>query len=177
MGDMVGVAQTLNGLSAVALADGDSIGAHALLSEALDVARELGDKESIGMTLLNLALLSLEEDGEEVDARWVSSALGESLELANKIGNQVWLCSSLEGLAAAERLLGNDAVAVLLFGAAAGLRESIGAPVAPEDQPRHEQILSSLRSALGPSSFDPAWEEGRAMALEQVVAIALGQSG
>jgi predicted ATPase len=175
IGDLVGVSQTLNGLGEVALADGDIVSARTFLSEALDVARTLGDKEGIGGTLCNLALLSLDEDEGDVDLAWVRSALRESLALVWELGNQVFLCGSLEGLALAEERLGNSAEAARLLGAAAGLRETIGAPIALEEQARHDQAVSRLRGALGAPSFDRVWDEGRGLALEQVVVAALGE--
>ncbi|MFA0754594.1 MAG: hypothetical protein YPKNTGVA_000088, partial [Candidatus Fervidibacter sp.] len=36
-----------------------------------------------------------------------------------------------------------------------------------------EQIVTELRSALGDEAFAVAWEEGRAMTLEQAIAYAL----
>jgi tetratricopeptide (TPR) repeat protein len=175
IGDLVGVAQTLNGMAGVAMA-ADEVGlARERLSEALDVARELGDKELIGGTLATLALLSFDEGGTNVDLQWVRSALRESLELVLETGNQIFVCGSLEGLARVEHSVGNEIFAVRLLGGAAALRLRIGAPMMPEDQPAFDTVTAELRDALGGEQFDLVWEESQSVAVEKIIVEALGE--
>jgi hypothetical protein len=63
--------------------------------------------------------------------------------------------------------------AVRLFGAAAALRASIGSVIDPADQASYEKNRHSLRTELGQKRFAAAWNEGRALTLEQAVAYAL----
>jgi non-specific serine/threonine protein kinase len=61
-----------------------------------------------------------------------------------------------------------------LWGAAERLREAIGAPLPPNEQRRRERQVAVARAALGDdAAFDRAWQEGRAMTLEQAIAGAL----
>jgi predicted ATPase/class 3 adenylate cyclase len=177
IGDLVGVAQTLNGLSGVALAEGDIPEARRFVSESLAVARELGDKESTASSLLNLAFLALEEDDAEIDVGWTSAALRESLELMRELGSPIGMCSCLESLAVPERLVGNHDHATRLLAAAARVREEIGAPLQPEEIPFHERTTSSLRAALGRGPYDRAWEEGWELSLEEATRSALDGTG
>jgi hypothetical protein len=65
---------------------------------------------------------------------------------------------------------------VRLLGAADRLRETIGAPLPPQEQVDHERRLAALRAALDEPTFDAAWAEGRAMTLEEAVAEAMKET-
>jgi ATP/maltotriose-dependent transcriptional regulator MalT len=60
-----------------------------------------------------------------------------------------------------------------LLGAAHRLLEVIGAMLLPEDSLPYERGIASAQARLGEEALKKAWEEGRAMAIEQAVAFAL----
>jgi DNA-binding NarL/FixJ family response regulator len=62
---------------------------------------------------------------------------------------------------------------VILMAAADMLRSAIGAAVTTQDLTRNEQSLEFARAQLGLDAFAAAWEEGKALSLEEVVALAL----
>jgi hypothetical protein len=62
-----------------------------------------------------------------------------------------------------------------LWGAATTLREAIGAPREPAEQPKHEERTAQAREALGEVAFAAAFEEGRTLTLEQAIEYALGK--
>ncbi len=82
---------------------------------------------------------------------------------------------SLEAFAhlAAER---QPQCAAQLWGAAAALREAIGAPLPPNEREEYERDVAAVREALGEEAFSATWVEGRAMSMEQAVAYAMGES-
>jgi hypothetical protein len=43
----------------------------------------------------------------------------------------------------------------------------------PVEQDSYNRIVESVRDSVGGRSFDAAWEDGRTMTLEEVVAFAL----
>ena len=57
--------------------------------------------------------------------------------------------------------------------AAQALREVLGVPLQHDQQADHEQALQAMRVAVGEEAFAAAWAEGRAMTLEEAVALAL----
>jgi hypothetical protein len=59
-----------------------------------------------------------------------------------------------------------------LFGAAEALRQALGVPIHPPYVPEYERAVGALRAALGDSEFGAAWAAGRALSLEQAVALA-----
>ena len=63
--------------------------------------------------------------------------------------------------------------ATRLSGAAEALRAAIGVPLRPHEQASHTQAVQALRAALGEEAFANAWAEGRALSLEEAVALAL----
>jgi len=60
-----------------------------------------------------------------------------------------------------------------LAGAAAALRQRLGAPLTPSEQPRLEKALEFARRTLGNAAGLTAWMEGWAMPVEQAVHEAL----
>ena len=50
------------------------------------------------------------------------------------------------------------------------LRETLGAPLAPAEWARYEQALGATRSELTEGAFRAAWDAGRALPLERIIA-------
>ena len=46
-----------------------------------------------------------------------------------------------------------------------------------EEEPSHERLVSALREHFAQVAFEKAWEEGKAIDLEQTVALALEDGG
>lgn len=64
--------------------------------------------------------------------------------------------------------------AARIWGRANQLREEVGTPLPPNEQPRYERQIATVHAAIGDdAAFDLAWREGRAMTLEQAVEYAL----
>jgi hypothetical protein len=66
--------------------------------------------------------------------------------------------------------------ATQLLGAAAALRETIGAPLSPGQQSELDNQMALVRTGLAEGCLASAWAEGRAMTLEQAIAHALENS-
>jgi DNA-binding CsgD family transcriptional regulator len=97
----------------------------------------------------------------------------ESLELAQKSGVQLRAVNALDGVAGVAASQGGAERAARLFGAAAALREQLGAAVLPWELPARERDLAVAQAALGPAAFADAWAAGAALPLEVTVAEAL----
>jgi hypothetical protein len=61
-------------------------------------------------------------------------------------------------------------------GTAEALRQVIGVLIEPMDRAGYDLSLAGLQARLDPASFTAAWAEGRAMKLEQAIALALGMN-
>jgi hypothetical protein len=68
---------------------------------------------------------------------------------------------------------GQPELAARLFGATQSIRERIGAPVAPGEQPAWETLGADLVQGLGAGAFGAACAAGRALTWQQAVDLAL----
>ena len=99
----------------------------------------------------------------------------ESLTIRREIGDRQGIAKSLEAFAGLAADQENPERAARLWGAAEALREEIGSPLAPNDREAYEREVAQARQVLGEAAFAAAWEEGRAMTMEQAVEYALGE--
>jgi hypothetical protein len=84
------------------------------------------------------------------------------------------MTDAIEGLAEVDTAAGNGLRAATLWGAAERLREEIGAPRSAGGRARSQEQVTVARAGLRDDvAFTAAWAEGRAMTLEQAIALAL----
>ncbi len=76
--------------------------------------------------------------------------------MRRELGDRRGITDCLEGLAAVAAALGRPREAVRLYGTAAVLRETIGAPVLPFDQAEYDQHLAAAQSQLDGPAFAAA---------------------
>jgi DNA-binding CsgD family transcriptional regulator len=94
----------------------------------------------------------------------------ESLALAQEMGSKWIIPFDLEGLAALLVTQGELRWTAQLWGAAEVLRERTSYPLPPVDRPSYERVVACARVQLGEQAFADAWQEGRTMPLEQILA-------
>jgi tetratricopeptide (TPR) repeat protein len=171
-GDKGDIAQSLGQLGWVAHAQGDYGAARALFEESLAIFRELGSKQGIAW-LINGLGMTAHGQGDSGAAR---AFFEESLAIFREQGNKRGIVVGLEGLAAVAVAQGEPEHAARLFGSAEGLREAIGAGMPPAERAEHDRSVAAARTALGQEAFAAAWAEGRAMPLDEAVALALEEA-
>jgi len=89
-------------------------------------------------------------------------------------GDPQILARALEGLAAVAAGEGDDRHGAALFGAAEGIRRSIGVGVWLTDVGTHERTEASLRAALGETAYRAALADALGLSAEKMSALALG---
>jgi predicted ATPase/DNA-binding CsgD family transcriptional regulator len=148
----------------------DPVAARGYLDEALTRCRQIpAQAHQLAIVLNELGRLACLE-GAVVEA---SQRFGESLRLCWSSFLLWSLPKALEGLACVAVLSDKPKCAVHLIAAASVLRERTGAPVMVADRGYYEQIVQRSRERLAPDEFAVAWDEGRELPLEDVVAEAL----
>jgi predicted ATPase/transcriptional regulator with XRE-family HTH domain/Tfp pilus assembly protein PilF len=165
LGDQQAVALLLNNLGDIARSRGELEMARDLLEQSLAMYRQQEDQGRVAFVLANLGHVL----GSQGEQRLAATYYRESMALSWETGAKANLAECLEGLA---RLAGTQDEAVeatRLFGAAAVIRETIGAPLSPVDLSTFVGSIAGARAALGDAAFTKAWAEGRAMRLESVV--------
>jgi predicted ATPase len=161
-------AMALANLGWVAQQQGRHALARARYEKALAMYRALGDDRHVAHMLLNLGLATAGAgEGAGVDGLFAEALLGFA-----RPGERRGVAECLEALAGVRRT--DDPVrAAVLLGAAAALRESIGAPLPPGERAAQDRLVAALSDALGEASFDAEWHRGRLLDVGEVVAVAL----
>ena len=173
LGDRRGIAFSLHNLGSVAFDQGDYPAARALNEECVAIMRELGDRGGVVASLGNLANVAFEQG----DYPAAGALFEQGLAIQRELGDMRAIASSLEGLSAVVAALGSSLRAVRIWGAAERQREEIGSPLPPNERPRYGRRVAAARAALGDdAAFDRAWQEGRALTLEQAIALALSET-
>jgi non-specific serine/threonine protein kinase len=170
LGDREAVARLLGNLGNVAMHQRDLASARTLHEESLAIKRGLGHRQRIASSLISLGNLASSQ-GDFASARVLYI---EGLGIERALGDRMGIAESLEGLAAAAATLECSLRAARIWGAAARLREEFGSPLSPKDRPLYAERVAAARTALGDDRvFDNAWQEGRALSVEQAIELAL----
>ncbi len=146
---------------------GDLDKAQALTDESLQTHRARGDRFGGTIALYAVGRVAFAQ-GDMARSRAVFL---EALDHDENIGNQTGMAVIFENLGAQAAIHGDHVRAVRLGGAASALKEVVGGEAPPSlidiPDPRVE-----AREVLGEAAVNAAWEEGRAMPLEQVLSYA-----
>ncbi|TMD33765.1 MAG: hypothetical protein E6I95_08130 [Chloroflexi bacterium] len=156
-------------MALVAYFEGDFDQARVCAEKSLALHRELGNEKVAAFLLACLATLALDNQDEAM----ARANLRESLEISRRMHEKVDVAFVLETCARFAAARSNSAVAVKLAGAAASVRETVGAPAAPPWRAMVEMSQESARATLGVEVTDARWREGRALSLEQAIDEAL----
>jgi hypothetical protein len=164
-------AQSLRGLGEVALTQGDPSAARRLLEQSLALYREIGGRVGSAHVLGLQGRVALLEGDAEQAAQLYAASLRIMWELSNRLG----VASRLEGWAEVALAQDRPTRVARLCAAAAALREAIGAPQWPIQRARFDRTVAAARAQVDEAAFAAAWEEGRALPLEQVIGDVLGE--
>jgi hypothetical protein len=136
-----------------------------LYEQGLSIFRELGDRWGIAGTLADLGSLAREEK----DYPTARSLYRESIRLFQELDHKRGIARLLECFACSAAAQLEAEHSLRLAGAAAALRQNIGAPLTPAEQVKLEAALESPRRALTNTAGATAWLEGWAIPVEKAV--------
>ena len=168
-----GIARTLLYLGVSCLTGCDHPSARAHLEESLGIFRRLDDRFWINACLVHLGYVDCEE-GDLVAARSRFMQMAEASPLSQFPWGATYWLEGFARLAAAE---GQAARALRLGGATVALRRFYGVSIGPSRQAAFGRTLETARKALGENEGEAAWEEGRAMTLEEALGFAMEEPG
>jgi len=120
-----------------------------------DLGQPLGPYPLMGYALVNLGWARLALD----DADGAGRSFRQALSAAGGADQQV-RARALEGVAAVALHSGDPQKGGMLFGGAEAIRRAIGIGVWLTDRSTHADTQSNLRSVLGPSAYEAAFEAG-----------------
>ncbi len=137
------------------------------LEEGARIAR--GGDESM---MLSNALISLgwAHMGQH-DVEGTPGPLAEALELAIELANRETVARAFDAFAALAEQTGDASKGAVLFGAAAGMRRSLGADVWAIDSTSHADTAERLQADLGDQTYQQLFDQGTTLALDDVLGI------
>ncbi len=169
LGDRTGVAWSLNYQGDVARAQGDAVGARSLYEDSLATFRELGDRWGIAGCMADLG--NLARDQEDFVA--ADSLYRESMRMFQELEHKRGIARLLECFACSAAAQLAPERSLRLAGAAAALRQMLGAPLTPGEQGKLERALEAARQALTDAEGASVWLEGWVLPAEKAVEEAL----
>ena len=162
-----GVADCLWLLAIVARLEGDTATARARAEESLRIHREVDDRFGATDALHVLGRIALAQG----DLATAGRCFLEALTNDERVGNRTGMGIVLDNLAAKASAEERHLPAVRLAGASEAIKEAAGGHAPPPfiDLPDPRQ---AARVEFGDEAVAAAWEEGRAMSLEQALSYA-----
>ena len=157
LGDAVGVATCLTNLAYVLMQRGESGAACDLLMESLAELRRIGVRWGEATVLSNLAALK-DSTGDVGEAAVHHRA---ALVIRRDIEDRVGVAYSLESATGVLFRGGAFPAAARCVGAAARLREDLGAPLPPAERREYETVVSQLRERLPAALWEVEAARGR----------------
>ncbi len=167
-GDRFGACLLHNNAGSHALRAGDISAARAHLEQAGQIMQEIGLKSHFVSTGLAWVL---RQEGDLASAR---SGFAEGLQVSRRNGDRSGLAYASLGLACLTADTGDRYRAGQLHGIAQVFLDRTGECwQEPEARYRHDS-LENVRSALGEEQFERAYNQGKALSLDQALDLALG---
>jgi non-specific serine/threonine protein kinase len=169
LNDVNGTSVALGHLATLGLLLRDYEQAATFSTEALAIGRNRGDRRmtAIALTTLGFALCGMSELDQ------ARTQFTEALALQTTLGDKRITQYNLMGMALIVFTRGHAQYAARLLGAADALREIIGTPLPPSQQPLYDSLLRALRAELDEKTFQSVWEAGRSLTLQQAIEFAL----
>jgi len=164
-----GVAQTLYGLGALAMARRDHVAALRHYGEALALYRAIDARPEIARCLAGIGWVALSRG----DVELASSSLTESMRLSLATGRRLSIGRGLEALGALALARGDPAGALRLEGAWLAATEAAG-EVSLASRAQIDALHEAARQRLGPDAAAVATAEGRAMTMHEAIRYVAG---
>jgi predicted ATPase/DNA-binding CsgD family transcriptional regulator len=166
LGEPLGEGFSLHNLAVAALIDGDLPRALALARESLGIFQRRDVQGAVTEVLATLGPIQHEAG----DLAAAQATLLEALHLSHQAGPRWVVAAVLEALGGIAIDQGYNAAAVSLISKASAIRAELDVPVRPLWQPRLDRALAHLQSALDARAFAAAWQRGKGLDLDGIVA-------
>ncbi|MGI8858084.1 MAG: ATP-binding protein [Thermomicrobiales bacterium] len=168
-GDLFALAQALHNSGIALLMLGETRLARLRLDEGLDSVRQLGDGGNVARAQRWHGVLAIVEG----DADRARAILAEGLAFHRAGRSMLGIAECMEVLAALHALQGQHARALRTIGAVAAIRDTIAVPCALPVRQWLSGRLEPSRRALSDAASAALEQEGRAISVEDAIAMAL----
>ena len=170
-GDRLGLCASLGHLAIALHSQSRWAAARELYEQALDVARELATPWHLGFALIEFGRAECDEGRCDL----ALTHLAEGMTILQALGDRPGVIESLEALAGLAAATAAPRRAARLWGAAERLRQEMGGARSVHQSIAYERQVKPVRAMLPAEAFDQAWDEGRAMSLDDAVRFALDE--
>jgi hypothetical protein len=165
LGNKRELAAAFNGLAQLHRVEGELDAAEPLYEKVVALARDLGDRDSVAIGLLNLAMVAI---GCEAGDR-ARAMLLEVLAIVRESGSKRLGQSVLEVAAGLAAMRGDSERAARFYGTAEAQTTAIGLQRDPGDEAFLAPLIAKARTALGAAPFAAAETAGRACSYDDSV--------
>jgi tetratricopeptide (TPR) repeat protein len=169
VGDEWGIAHAATRLASAARRRGDPETARRRFTDALAIHRRTGDRHAQARLLANIADVA----GDHGDLADAEALYQQSLAIRSELGDRLGIATALERLAGVAEDRPERAAALL--GAAAAMRDTIGAPLSAAGLARLDQFIAALHRSAESAAINRALADGRAAPLARTLARAAGR--
>lgn len=163
------LATVLSNIGILAIHDEEWEYAADLYQQSLELFARAGDTLGMARAMLNLSDARLHSR----DLDEARDLLEQSLKMFEQLGMRWDIAYVIENLGGVAAYDGRPAQAARLIGAADRAREELGTPLPEAEKVAYNRYLAAAKEALGAAAFAAAWEEGRALTLEEAADLAL----
>ena len=164
-----GAALTLRRFGAIATLQGDFDRAEVYLTEALTFFQQFGESWGLGSILVDYGVLTVVQ-GKLLQAL---SPFKEAMLLAQEIKQRYNLAIALAALGCALGVASSARYTALLCSTAEILFEQTGTALPPAYHSLYLTYLMSIQAQVDEETWQRWWEQGKSLASEQAVALAL----
>ena len=158
--------------SVLALLEEENEKAYELLEQALQSAKERGNRMSYLWVRVRMGYAALLAGRLEE----AYSIFAETAQDFKKDGYTIGTAVALEGIAIFYVITGKPERAARLIGWADAIRKKFGDPRRGIEQADVDKIISACIASMGDVTFSEAYDEGQKMSLDEAVAYALGEN-
>jgi predicted ATPase/class 3 adenylate cyclase len=159
------LACALNGLAQLERMEGALDAADTLYRTSLALMREVGDRETEAVVLLNLAIVAIGRRSAAQAQEILTRVLAIAVEMQSKSLGQC----TLDVCAALAALYGEWKRAARIFGTVEAQAEQTGYRRDPSDEAFLAPLIAQSRTVLGDDTFNEAETEGRAVSYDDAI--------
>lgn len=166
LGDERALVITMNNLAIATRRLRDFARAEQLYAECAAASRRLNDQRSLARALYGLGEVRIELDDYAEGLRYFR----ESLKIRQQLGSRPEIITALGGIGMAYFWLGDVVTAATVIAASEKHRQDLGMAIAQGNRPEVDESIAQVRESAG-AAFDAAWAKGRAMSLDEAIAL------
>ena len=165
--DRANMASTLGNLGVVCSFLEDYTQARRYYEEGLASDTEVGDRWGAALWLYNLSDVARKQDDFDAASRFLRDSLATRFALGDLRG----CAEALNAYAETKWEMRHSEEAVLLLGAAASLRQTVGFQLSSISEKQNAQVLAAAQMEMSSVTFHTLWERGFHLTLEKIMTI------